>query len=279
MTLALFLLSLLKGGLHAFDPDHLAAMALLQTEQQTAQPTGQPHGQHGRHQPRQQPRQQIHQGGRRAMFFWRAFYWGLGHGLTLLVAVTLLWRLRTQLPAVTLPLVNMLIGLMMIALAAHALWRLYRLRLHIHYHQHPHHMAGGKVGHIHVHAHATTADHQHRHFFDAPAAMTMAGRAATPRSYRQALAMGVVHGLAGSAEVLLLSLVMVDSWGQVFVTLLLFSVGCLAGMVLLSSLMAAPLQWLERSMARTYHALSAATALVALAVGGHLMLPALLLVM
>jgi high-affinity nickel-transport protein len=102
--------------------------------------------------------------------------------------------------------------------------------------------------HLHVHAHGDYV-HAHRHGHGADSH----GHGETPQGWLdrrlggltvyQALrpiAIGIVHGLAGSAAVALLVLAQIREAGWAVAYLLLFGVGTMAGMILVTSLIALP---------------------------------------
>ena len=121
--------------------------------------------------------------------------WGLGHTLTLFVfagaAILLGWAIPED---VARPL-ETAVGLMLIGLGAHVLWRLWRDRVHFHRHGH----ADGTV-HFHAHSHAgETAPHvRNVHAHD--------------HGFRwRTMLVGLMHGMAGSAALLVLAVTQASS--------------------------------------------------------------------
>ena len=116
---------------------------------------------------------------------------GLGGG----VAVAAGYLLVATVP---LYLFELVVGLMLVFLGGQVLVRMRRRRIHLHVHQH-----GDGTAHLHVHRHERDESHdpnQHEHPHPA-------------RWPLRALVVGVVHGLAGSAALLLLTLSRVGSLG------------------------------------------------------------------
>jgi len=119
------------------------------------------------------------------------------------------------------------VGVMLVALGADALYRLRRERIHFHAHRH----ADG-VARFHVHSHRgegaphDPARHEHVHLRGFPA---------------RALLIGMVHGMAGSAALVLLGLEALRSpaWGFVYIAT--FGLGSILGMAALSAAIAVPL--------------------------------------
>lgn len=153
--------------------------------------------------------------------------WGLGHMLTLtaFAGVVLLSgevvspRLATWL--------ELVVGFMLVALGLSVLYRLYRDRVHFHLHRHE----GGKA-HLHAHSHAgetgphAQSDHHHRHDAHFPF---------------RSLFVGMMHGMAGSAALVLLAAGALASPAEGFAYVVLFGLGSVAGMALLSAVIAVPL--------------------------------------
>jgi sulfite exporter TauE/SafE len=97
---------------------------------------------------------------------------------------------------------------------------LVRERWHVHVHQHD------GSAHVHLHSHQLQRDHGHEHWL--------------PWSLRPVL-VGMVHGLAGSAALMVLVLAAVRSVWEGVVYILVFGVGSIAGMVVLGVLISVPL--------------------------------------
>jgi high-affinity nickel-transport protein len=81
------------------------------------------------------------------------------------------------------------------------------------------------------------------------------------------LAIGIVHGLAGSAAVALLVLttIRVPSWAILY--LLVFGIGTVAGMMVITAAIAVPFQFSESRFARLNRAMGIASGLLSLAFG------------
>jgi len=81
------------------------------------------------------------------------------------------------------------------------------------------------------------------------------------------LAVGIVHGLAGSAAVALLVLttIRVPIWAMVY--LLVFGLGTVAGMMLITAAIAVPFTFSETRFARMNHILATASGIVSLVFG------------
>jgi len=112
-------------------------------------------------------------------------------------------------------------------------------------------------GHAH-HGHAVLHSHPH--------ALTDAGGLARPRSLRP-LFVGIVHGLAGSAAVALLVLGAIGDPLWALGYLLVFGIGTIAGMVLITTAIAVPITVAAQKFARFHRALGIATGLASVLFG------------
>lgn len=226
-ALSILFIGLLLGVQHATEADHLAAVATLATR-----PSGW--------------RQAVRQGAA----------WGLGHTLTLLVfagAVLVLGRVVS--PTLEHALETG-VGVMLVLLGADVLHRLWRDRIHFHLHQHGQ-QAGPQMVHVHAHSHRSEGPHAqspHRH-------------AHPGRWPLRALAVGMMHGLAGSAALVLMSLQAAPTLPLALGYIALFGLGSIAGMVLLSVVIAAPLRLSACRLTRWHQALQASVGLFSCTLG------------
>src|SRR3954452_11230177 len=78
--------------------------------------------------------------------------WGLGHTLTLFIFAGAAILLGHAIPDSVARPIEAAVGLMLIGLGAHVLWRLWRDRVHFHRHRH-----GDGSAHLHLHSHAGEA--------------------------------------------------------------------------------------------------------------------------
>lgn len=151
--------------------------------------------------------------------------WGAGHTLTLLLFGGAVLVLGLVLPEPAALALELAVGVMLVVLGAELLYRLWRGRVHFHAHRH----ADG-AAHFHAHAHAGESQHdpdRHEHSHGFPL---------------RALLVGMVHGMAGSAALILLSLetLRTPAWGLVYIAL--FGIGSIAGMAALSVVIAIPMR-------------------------------------
>lgn len=167
---------------------------------------------------------------RRALVL-RGSVWGLGHTITLLTICGALLLLGESISARTEAFFELVVGTMIILLGANVLYRVWRNRPHFHIH---HHRDGAP--HMHVHTHVGEAVthqescHEHRHH---------------RLGLGRALLVGMIHGTAGSAGLLILAAA-ANSVPQAASYVLAFGAGSILGMAMLSFIVSFPLRWMER---------------------------------
>jgi ABC-type nickel/cobalt efflux system permease component RcnA len=178
--------------------------------------------------------------------------WGLGHTLTLLLVGGVCLLLRAAISERLAAALEGAVGVMLLLLGADVLLRLRRRRVHLHVHRHD----DGTV-HFHAHSHAPEEAHdrdrhQHAHKEGFPL---------------RALLVGMVHGLAGSAALLLVTLTTLSSAWLGVAYIAVFGVGSIAGMAVLAAVIALPLRGAARSLTGWYNGLEAAIGSGTLLVG------------
>ena len=158
--------------------------------------------------------------------------WGLGHAATLMLfagaVVVLGGSIGTDLAAA----LEFAVGAMLALLGGHVIWRLVRDRVHFHVHRH-----GGETVHLHAHSHRGEGArhnpdaHEHGH----------------PKAFPvRTLLVGLMHGMAGSAALLILSASVMPSSMLGLVYVAVFGVGSVLGMALLSAAISLPLGYSAR---------------------------------
>ena len=191
---------------------------------------------------------------RRALVL-RGGIWGIGHTFTLLLICGLLLLLGEAVPPRMEAGLELIVGIMIVMLGANVLYTLWKRRPHVHVHEHK----DGR-NHVHVHSHAdervTHTESQHRHEH-------------RHLGLRRALLVGMVHGAAGSAGLLVLAAA-AESVGEAAGYVLSFGAGSIMGMAALSFVASYPLRVLERSANWMNAAAYIAIAGVAIVVGGGL---------
>ena len=177
--------------------------------------------------------------------------WGLGHTLTLFAFAGAAILLGQAIPENLARPLEIAVGFMLIGLGAHVLWRLRRDRVHFHEHRH-----GEGTPHIHLHSHAhETVPHQH--------SAHLHGHGFRWRS----LLVGLMHGMAGSAALLVLAVSQAANPAAAMAYVALFGVGSMLGMGALSAVIAVPLAVSARWLTRANRALQGAVGAITMAVG------------
>lgn len=166
--------------------------------------------------------------------------WGLGHTVALMAAGMTLLAFRVTMPAALAMAFEYGVGLVLVLLGVNVLRTVRTNRLHVHAHEH----AGG-VRHLHWHAHAGNPSHRHVH-----------------RSF----AVGLLHGLAGSAAISLLILASAPTVIQGFIFAAVFGIGSIVGMMAVSSAIAVPFMLTKRFDAG-HRAVKLATGCLSIAMG------------
>jgi len=143
------------------------------------------------------------------------------------------------------------VGVMLIVLGAHVLWRLWRDRVHFHKHGH-----GDGTAHFHAHSHAgetaphVRTAHAHEHGFR-----------------WRTLLVGLMHGMAGSAALLVLAVSQASSPAVGLGYVALFGIGSMIGMGALSTVIAVPLAISARWLTWANRGLQGAVGLATIAIG------------
>ena len=179
--------------------------------------------------------------------------WGLGHTLTLFVFAGAAILLGRAIPESLARPLETAVGIMLVGLGAHVLWRLWRDRVHFHKHGH-----GDGTVHLHAHSHAgeTTPHlrnpHAHEHGFR-----------------WRTLLVGLMHGMAGSAALLVLTVSQASSPAVGLGYVALFGIGSMIGMGALSTIIAVPLAVSARWVTWANRGLQGAIGIVTIAIGVH----------
>ena len=219
--LAIAMLGLVLGMRHATDPDHVIAVTtILSREHRLAAAT------------------RI------------GVIWGLGHTLTVLIVGAAIIIFKIAIPTrlglameFAVALVLILLGVGSAAGLARKAANRVRGRssqdegLVVHAHAHTHDGGLHAHPHVHVHAHEHNEDAAHEdHRLPADSMPSFAARRPLARSF----AVGLVHGLAGSAAIALLVLSAIPQplWATLY--LVIFCVGTIVGMGLITTAIATP---------------------------------------
>jgi sulfite exporter TauE/SafE len=176
--------------------------------------------------------------------------WGMGHTLSLLVAGIAVILFHLRISEQTALALEFGVGIMLIALGVNALRKLMRGgTLHLHWHRHGKHIHA----HPHVHDGVDEPDSPHTHH----------GLRLSARPFL----VGMVHGLAGSAALMLLVLSTISSPLAGLLYILVFGIGSVGGMMLMSALVGLPLSLTATRFARAHFVVRCLAGLFSLSFG------------
>ena len=190
----------LLGLKHATDADHVVAVSTIATEYRNA---------------------------------WRGVWvgasWGLGHTTPLLVlGIVILLLKETVLDRyeTMAPVFEFGVGVMLVLLGLQVVWNLRRGRFHIHQHAHD------EGPHLHIHGTHAAGEGD-----EAPHGLFVFGR---PFFRMKSFTIGLVHGLAGSAAVMLVLLPEIEGFWVGVAYLVLFGLGTVLSMAAVTVALGVP---------------------------------------
>ena len=175
--------------------------------------------------------------------------WGIGHTIALLIAGVVVLLLRVEIGERTAQALEFCVALMLIALGANALRKLVR---------------GGKI-HFHAHQHRSRA-HTHPHIHEGEPETDADTHHGTSLNARPLL-VGMLHGLAGSAALMLLVLSTVSSRLAGLGYIVVFGVGSIGGMLVMSAVVSLPIQMTAAHFKRTNRVVRMLAAIFSLGLG------------
>lgn len=220
-------LGFLIGMAHAFEADHLAAMGGIAAKDKSRGWKG---------------------------LTLRGCAWGMGHTITLFLVAGAVLILGAKLSVAREAQLEFAVGVMLVGLGLHVLWRLWRDRVHFHVHSHKDQSAP----HFHAHSHksAQVSHDQDPHAHDH-----------SKKGLVAPLAVGLVHGMAGSAGLLALAAAGTQTPTVALGYVLVFGIGSILGMGVLSFAVYWPLRFAERSATLLHRGLVVTAGLVAIVIG------------
>lgn len=139
--------------------------------------------------------------------------WALGHAASVGVVVGAIILFGLRLPDRLWPAADFLVGVLLIALGGSVILRYARGRWHLHVHSH----AAGP--HFHLHSHAGARAHDHAH---------------PQGDAHRSLGFGLLHGLAGSAAIMVLLVAAAPTRAAQLAYFAAFAVGTVVGMLVVS---------------------------------------------
>ncbi len=242
--LAIIFLGFFLGMRHATDPDHVIAVTTILSRHRTV---------------------------RHAALI--GILWGLGHSLTILLVGAAIILFSVVIPPRIGLTMELCVGLMLILLGVLNLTGIMRWitetltpaqgqQTWTHSHPHSH----GDYVHTHPHGHSPEA-HGHSEDYTPQGWLDRTfGGLGLYQALRPVI-VGVVHGLAGSAAVALLVLTTIRNPLWAIAYLIVFGVGTIAGMMLITAAIALPFAYTGSRFARVNGALGVASGVVSLGFG------------
>ena len=247
--LSIIALGFFLGMRHATDPDHVIAVTTIVSRQRSI---------------------------RHAALI--GILWGLGHTITIFLVGSAIILFGVVIPPKLGLTMELSVGLMLILLGILNLTGFTRWITETFTPQSP-----DAPGHPHVHSHAHThqqGDFVHAHPHDHEPEKHGHAEDATPVGWMdrifgqlglyqavRPLAVGLVHGLAGSAAVALLVLTTIRDPRWAIAYLLVFGVGTIAGMMLITAAIALPFKYSQSRFARLNRGLAVASGILSIAFG------------
>lgn len=181
-------------------------------------------------------------------------FWGIGHTLTILAVGGAIIMFGLVVPPGAALMMELAVAAMLIALGGLNVISAIRRR--------------SRSTHPHGHAHASHAcDGDDTSALPVVASVRLAHGRRFMRTTLRPLAIGVVHGLAGSAAIALLVLTTIRDTLRAMLYLLVFGGGTVLGMMLLTTAMTVPIGFASRRIGSLDRIMAAVTGAVSLAFG------------
>jgi hypothetical protein len=173
-------------------------------------------------------------------------WWGIGHTITLMIVGAVVLALGLRIPQNFEVLAESGVAVLLLVLGGTLGMKVYRERWHVHPHRHD-----GEE-HVHFHSHQVQQGHRHRHWVT---------------STVRPLCIGMAHGLAGSAAVMLMILSATERMVQGLFSIAMFGAGSIVGMMTIGVAISLPLMFSLRISRRVFLALQGCAGLASLCVG------------
>ncbi|MBA9025561.1 HoxN/HupN/NixA family nickel/cobalt transporter [Peribacillus huizhouensis] len=146
-------------------------------------------------------------------------FWGIGHTATLFIVGIILIFMKGEIPEEWAMSLEFLVGIMLVYLGVTTF--LSFKNIHIHEHEH------NREEHKHVHSHEHSGQHEHKHH-------------QKKVSYLKSSLIGLVHGLAGSGAMVLLTMSTVQDVWEGAIYILIFGIGTVVGMLFFTTIIGIP---------------------------------------
>lgn len=166
-------------------------------------------------------------------------FWGFGHTTTLFIVGLIILLLKISIPENVSLFFELIVGFMLVFLGIKAVWQ-GKINLHQHSHQHE------DTAHSHLHFHGF-AKHFHRH--------------------HKSFFIGVVHGLAGTGALMILVLSTVQSIFEGIYYILIFGIGSIVGMSLISVALGYPIIFSSQKFPKAEKYIRITTGILSIMIG------------
>lgn len=172
--------------------------------------------------------------------------WGLGHTTTLFLVGLVVILLKVTIPERLALSMEFAVGMVLVILGGSVVKGYVTGKIHAHGHRH------GDVVHVHFHSHAGGESHDHAHPMP---------------QHSRTLLVGMFHGLAGSAALMLLVLASIRTPPLGLLYILVFGVGSIVGMLAISTVVGLPFILTVKKSVRIHRAIRIATGAGSIAYG------------
>lgn len=175
--------------------------------------------------------------------------WGLGHTISLFLAGIFVLILNFEINERTERILEFCVGIMLLLLGLNVLRKILQGG-HLHFHTHEHGSREHVHPHLHEHGKTDEADTHHGFKFN-------------PRS----VIIGMIHGLAGSAGMMLLYLPTIETTSLKLIYIVIFGIGSIGGMMLMSFIVGLPFHFTAKNFNRLNYVLQAVAGFISVGLG------------
>jgi len=177
-------------------------------------------------------------------------FWGIGHTITLLAVGMAILTLKLTIPDRLALFMEFMVGAMLVFLGVVVIRELIINRIHMHSHLH------GRQAHLHLHSHVEEQAHIHQHI----------------KPEFKSMMVGMVHGLAGSAALMLLVLTSAPSISSGLLYIVIFGIGSIIGMMAISTLISLPFMVTAKKLENFSNKIKAGAGIISIGLGIFIML-------
>ncbi|GHI00031.1 urease accessory protein UreH domain-containing protein [Neobacillus kokaensis] len=146
-------------------------------------------------------------------------FWGIGHTVTLFIVGVIVILMKGEIPEKWAMSLEFLVGIMLVYLGIKTMISFKNIHIHTHKHDGDEHK--------HVHSHTSSGEHGHPHKHKRT-------------TYLGSTLIGLVHGLAGSGAMVLLTMSTVKSIGEAAIYIIVFGTGTVIGMLFFTTIIGIP---------------------------------------